>query len=87
MYDETLDGNSEVPEQKICVMKRSGERVPFDPRKIANAIEKANREEGIASERLSPEQIEDITEGIMKDAQAQDERCRSEDRRRRRARQ
>ena len=69
MYDETLDGNSEVPEQKICVMKRSGERVPFDPRKIANAIEKANREEGIASERLSPEQIEDITEGIMKDAQ------------------
>ena len=67
-YDETLDGNNLVDEPKICVMKRSGERVPFDIEKIVNAIEKANREEGIASERLTPDQIMEIALGIRKDA-------------------
>ena len=32
-YDESLDGNMETEETKICVMKRSGERVPFDRQK------------------------------------------------------
>ncbi|MCI6755964.1 MAG: anaerobic ribonucleoside-triphosphate reductase [Lachnospiraceae bacterium] len=53
----------------MCVMKRSGERVPFDVDKIANAIMKANREEGIMSERLTADQIREIAEGIRKDAE------------------
>ena len=68
MYNEALDGNNEMG-QKICVMKRSGERVPFDVSKIENAITKANLEEGIMSERLSADQIRNIAEGIQKDAE------------------
>ena len=60
MYDELLDGNMDYVEPKICVMKRSGERVPFDLIKIENAIRKANNEEGILSERLTDEQITQI---------------------------
>lgn len=67
-YDETLDGNMETEEIKICVMKRSGERVPFDRQKIVNAINGANDEEGIPSERLTPEEIANIALGIQKDA-------------------
>lgn len=67
-YDESLDGNMETEETKICVMKRSGERVPFDRQKIVNAINGANDEEGIPSERLSPEEIANIALGIQKDA-------------------
>ena len=67
-YDESLDGNMEIEETKICVMKRSGERVPFDRQKIVNAINGANDEEGIPSERLSPEEIANIALGIQKDA-------------------
>lgn len=67
-YDEDLDGNMYVEEPKICVMKRSGERVPFDIKKICAAIEKANNEEGIYSERLTDEQIIQIAQGIRKDA-------------------
>ena len=68
IYDEDLDGNMAVEEPKICVMKRSGERVPFDGVKIAEAIERANREEGIFSERLTETQINDITDLIIKEA-------------------
>ena len=45
IYDEILDGNMHTEEPNMCVMKRSGERVPFDRVKIAEAIERANREE------------------------------------------
>ena len=68
MYDETLDGNLGIEDQEIYVMKRSGERVPFDPDKILHAIDKANLEEGIPSERLSEEEIRAIVSGIVKDA-------------------
>ncbi len=68
IYNESLDGNLEFEERKLCVMKRSGERVPFDRSKIVNAIVKANNEEGILSERLSREQIEEIAKGIEKNA-------------------
>ena len=67
-YDETLDGNMSVDEPKICVMKRSGERVPFNKDKIVQAIKGANNEVGIASERLSEEEINAIAYGIWKDA-------------------
>ena len=30
IYDETLDGNLDLDDIKMCVMKRSGERVPFN---------------------------------------------------------
>lgn len=56
----------EIEETKICVMKRSGERVPFDRQKIVNAINGANDEEGIPSERLTPEEIANIALGIQK---------------------
>ncbi len=68
VYDESLDGNMDLDDARICVMKRSGERVPFDGTKIANAIERANVEEGIVKERLTEEEIYDITRGIEKDA-------------------
>ena len=68
IYDESLDGNMEVEEPKICVMKRSGERMPFDRNKIVDAIRGANDEEGIASERLTEAEINQIAFGIMKDA-------------------
>ncbi len=67
-YDETLDGNMSVDEPKICVMKRSGERVPFDREKIVQAVKSANNEVGIASERLTEEEINGIAYGIYKDA-------------------
>ncbi len=67
-YDETLDGNLDMEEQKIYIMKRSGERVIFDKEKIIQAIRKANLEEGILAERLTEDQIVDIVNGIEKDA-------------------
>ncbi len=67
-YNEHLDGNMETEDVKVCVMKRSGERVPYDGNKIAAAIIKANNEEGIFSERLTEQQITDIVSGIEKDA-------------------
>ena len=69
IYNEQLDGNNEVDDVQLCVMKRSGERVPFDRTKIADAIRRANQEEGIISERLTPEQIDEIAHGIEKDAE------------------
>ena len=69
IYNEQLDGNNEVDDVQLCVMKRSGERVPFDRTKIADAIKRANQEEGIISERLTPEQIDEIAYGIEKDAE------------------
>jgi ribonucleoside-triphosphate reductase len=68
MYDENLDGNMNDVEQQIYVMKRSGERVPFNIDKIKKAIIKANVEEGIISERLTESEISDICLGILKDA-------------------
>ncbi len=68
IYDESLDGNMGLEEQQYCVMKRSGERVPFDREKIVAAIRKANNEEGILSERLSEEQIQEIASAIEKNA-------------------
>lgn len=68
LYDERLDGNLDIDEPNLCIMKRSGERVPFNKQKIIDAIKKANNEEGIEAERLSDEQINDIANGIFYDA-------------------
>ena len=67
-YDEYLDGNLDMEEQKLYIMKRSGERVLYDSEKIASAIKRANLEEGILSERLTEDEIYDIVRGIEKDA-------------------
>ena len=67
-YDELLDGNLDMEEQKLYIMKRSGERVLYDSEKIASAIKRANLEEGILSERLTEDEIYDIVRGIEKDA-------------------
>lgn len=63
-----MDGNLDLEDIKIYIMKRSGERVLFNRDKIAAAIRKANKEEGILSERLTEDQIEEIVAGIEKDA-------------------
>ncbi len=68
IYDEDLDGNLDLEGLNMCVMKRSGERVPFDPEKITAAIRKANREVGIMTERFKDEEIDCIVRGIVKDA-------------------
>ena len=68
VYDERLDGNMDVEAQQLYIMKRSGERVAFDGEKIANAIRKANQEEGILADKLTEEQIATIVSGIEKDA-------------------
>ena len=57
IYDETLDGNLGLDDPSICIMKRSGERVPFNERKIIAAIKKANDEEGILALRLTDDEI------------------------------
>ena len=61
-YNEILDGNNAVEER--CVIKRSGERMPFDKHKIFVAISKANKAEGIISNRLKDSQIQEIADGI-----------------------
>lgn len=65
-YDERLDGNVMDNDYGFSIMKRSGERVPYDRRKIANAIRGANNDEGLIENRLSEEQIESIVSGIEK---------------------
>ena len=65
-FDEKLDGNNQTKE--IQVMKRSGERVPFDKSKIVKAIEGANNEEGIAAKKLTQDEIISIADGIMRNA-------------------
>ena len=42
----------------LFIMKRSGERVPFDESKIVRAIEKANAEVTIPLEKMSEEKID-----------------------------
>ena len=53
IYNEYLDGNMAVEEQKVCVMKRSGERVLFDRSKIAEAIQRASATRPSSAERRS----------------------------------
>ena len=53
----------------LFIMKRSGERVPFDESKIVRAIEKANAEVTIPLEKMSEEKIEEITAQIKRDAE------------------
>lgn len=48
------------------IIKRSGERVFFDEKKIYNAIEKANKAETIISNRLSELEIQKITSEVSK---------------------
>ena len=55
--------------QGLFIMKRSGERVPFDESKIMRAIEKANAEVTIPLEKMSKEKIEEIAAQIKRDAE------------------
>ena len=48
----------------IYIMKRSGERVPFDKTKIIVAISKANAEVGIKSQQVSDDTIKMIANHI-----------------------
>lgn len=56
-------------QDNLFIMKRSGERVPFDESKIVRAIEKANAEVTIPLEKMSEEKIEEIAAQIKRDAE------------------
>lgn len=58
--------NAENP--TLFIMKRSGERVPFNREKITIAIKKANKEVTNPANRLSDDEIETISQLIEKDA-------------------
>lgn len=66
VFNEQLDGNSEV--QIPYVMKRSGQRVPFNKEKIVKAIEGANSDCGLESDHLEHDKIVAIADGIEKNA-------------------
>lgn len=53
----------------LFIMKRSGERAPFDESKIVRAIEKANAEVTIPLEKMSTEKIAEIAAQIRRDAE------------------
>ena len=53
----------------LFIMKRSGERVPFNESKIVRAIEKANTEVTIPLEKMSTEKIAEIAAQIRRDAE------------------
>lgn len=53
----------------LFIMKRSGERVPFNESKIVRAIEKANVEVTIPLEKMSTEKIAEIAAQIRRDAE------------------
>lgn len=53
----------------LFIMKRSGERVPFNESKIVRAIEKANAEVTIPLEKMSAEKIAEIAAQIRRDAE------------------
>lgn len=53
----------------LFIMKRSGERVPFNESKIVRAIEKANAEVTIPLEKMSTEKIAEIVAQIRRDAE------------------
>ena len=55
----------EEQKQKCCI-KRSGERVPFDSKKILIAIGKANKEEVETNKRLKESEINEIVLNITK---------------------
>lgn len=53
----------------LFIMKRSGERVPFNESKIVRAIEKANAEVTIPLEKMSAEKIAEIAAQMRRDAE------------------
>ena len=53
----------------LFIMKRSGERVPFNESKIVRAIEKANAEVTIPLEKMSTEKTAEIAAQIRRDAE------------------
>ena len=53
----------------LFIMKRSGERVPFNESKIVRAIEKANAEVTIPLEKMSTKKIAEIAAQIRRDAE------------------
>lgn len=64
-YNEQIrDANDQI--DALYIMKRSGQRVPFDRSKIINAIRKANHAMSMPSEQLSDDAIETIATNIQR---------------------
>lgn len=61
-YDTMLDGNLRT-EPSLCIIKRSGKRVPFEKEKIANAIMRGN--ESIEEKnQIAEDEISAITDAV-----------------------
>lgn len=56
-------------ESNEYIIKRNGKKVPFDPKKIKNAIFKANIR--IAKERMTEEDIDNLTQNVVDKAKVQ----------------
>lgn len=65
-YDEQWERSN--PNTTLYIMKRSGERVPFNPAKIENAIRKANNEMSNPADKLDDYSIQEIANRIWSDA-------------------
>lgn len=65
-YDESIDGNNAIFTPNV--IKRSGQRVPFDESKIIIAISKANNDEGLPENKVPEARIKEIAEGIKRTA-------------------
>lgn len=64
-YNEQIrDANDQI--DALYIMKRSGQRVPFDRSKIINAVRKANHAMSMPSEQLSDDAIETIATNIQR---------------------
>lgn len=64
-YNEQIrDANDQI--DALYIMKRSGQRVPFDRSKIINVIRKANHAMSMPSEQLSDDAIETIATNIQR---------------------
>lgn len=59
----------------LFIMKRSGERVPFDASKIVKAIEKANAEVTIPLEKMSEERLKKLQHRLSVMQKMQEETC------------
>lgn len=62
-YNEPVrDANQQ---NNLFIMKRSGQRMPFDLQKIEKAIQKANADMTLPTDKLSQEKIHEIAENIQ----------------------
>lgn len=66
-YAETINDANQA--DSLYIMKRSGQRVPFNINKIMNAVNKANEEMTLDTDKMTQQEIRDIAEKIRSTAE------------------